>query len=85
MTEEPSCFACGFGETCPVGLPRMLFGDDVKITPEMVPDVTKQPAVMQAAKDAGRLLGERLRQGVDRQAVTQKMMQAMMEKFKGSA
>ena len=80
-----SCFACGFGETCPVGLPRMLHGEDVKITPEMIPDVTKQPEVMQAAQDAGRLLGERLRQGVDRQAVTQKMMQAMMEKFKSSA
>ncbi|MEJ2071055.1 MAG: flavodoxin family protein [Syntrophobacterales bacterium] len=79
-----SCFACGFGETCPVGLPRMLYGDHVKITPEMIPDVTKQPDVMQAAQAAGRLLGERLRQGVDRQAVTQKMMQAMMEKFKGS-
>ena len=51
----------------------------------MIPDVTKQPEVMQAAQDAGRLLGERLRQGVDRQAVTQKMMQAMMEKFKSSA
>ena len=79
-----SCFACGFGETCPVGLPRMLHGDGVKITPEMIPDVTKQPEVMQAAEAAGRLLGERLRQGVDRQAVTQKMMQAMMVKFKGS-
>jgi multimeric flavodoxin WrbA len=80
-----SCFACGFGETCPVGLPRMLYGDDVKITSEMIPDVTKQPEVIKAAEAAGRLLGESLRQGVDRQAVTQKMMQAMMEKFKGSA
>jgi multimeric flavodoxin WrbA len=79
-----SCFACGFGETCPVGLPRMLFGDDVKITPDMIPDVTRQPEVMQAAEAAGRLLGERLRRGVDRQAVTQKMMQAMMAKFKES-
>jgi hypothetical protein len=80
-----SCFSCGFGETCPVGIPRLLFGDDVKITPEMIPDVGKQPDAMQAAVDAGKLLGDRLRQGVDREAVTQKMMQAMMEKFKGSA
>ncbi len=57
-----SCFSCGFGETCLVGLPRMLFGDEVKITDEMIPDVTRQPEVMQAARDAGRLLGERLRQ-----------------------
>jgi len=80
-----SCFSCGFGETCPVGIPRMLYGDEVKITEDMIPDVTRQPEVMQAARDAGRLLGERLRQGVDRRSVTQKMMQAMMEKFKGSA
>jgi len=80
-----SCFSCGFGETCPVGLPLMLYGDGVKITPEMIPDVRKQPEVMKAAEAAGKLLGERLRQGVDRQAVTQKMMQAMMAKFKSSA
>ena len=80
-----SCFSCGFGETCPVGLPQMLYGEEVKITPEMIPDVSKQPEVMQAAEAAGKLLGDCLRQGVDRQAVTQKMMQAMMEKFKSSA
>ncbi len=80
-----SCFSCGFGETCPVGLPQMLYGAEVKITPEMIPDVAKQPEVMQAAETAGKLLGDRLRAGGDRQAVTQKMMQAMMEKFKSSA
>jgi multimeric flavodoxin WrbA len=80
-----SCFSCGFGETCPVGIPRILYGDEVKITPEMIPEVGKQPEVMQAAAAAGKLLGDRLRQGVDRQAVTLKMMQIMMEKFKGSA
>ncbi len=36
---------------------------------------------MQAAVNAGNLLGERLRHGHDRQAVTQKMMQALMAKF----
>jgi len=80
-----SCFSCGFGETCGVGIPRFLYGEGVKITPEMIPDVGRQPEVMHAARAAGRLLGERLRVGVDRLAVTQKMMQAMMEKFKGSA
>ncbi len=80
-----SCFSCGFGETCPVGLPQMLYGAEVKITPEMIPDVAKQPEVMQAAEAAGKLLRDRLRAGVDRQAVTQKMMQAMMDKFKSSA
>ena len=34
---------------------------------------------------AGKLLGERLRHGHDRQAVTHKMMQAMLAKFEASA
>ncbi len=80
-----SCFTCGYGETCAVGLPRMLMGEGVKITPDMIPDVSKQPQVLQAAAEAGKRLGERLRHGHDRQAVTQKMMQAMMAKFEASA
>jgi hypothetical protein len=80
-----SCFSCGFGETCQVGLPRMLYGEGVRITPEMIPDVSRQPAVMQAAADAGRLLGERLRKGHDRAQVTRKMKAAMMAKLQESA
>lgn len=79
-----SCFSCGYGETCAVGIPRMLMGEGVKITPDIIPDVGKQPEVMQAAVNAGRLLGERLRHGHDRQAVTQKVMQALMAKFEES-
>jgi hypothetical protein len=79
-----SCFSCGYGETCAVGIPRMLLGEGVKITPDIIPDVGKQPEVMQAAVNAGRLLGERLRHGHDRQAVTQKVMQALMAKFEES-
>jgi multimeric flavodoxin WrbA len=80
-----SCYSCGYGETCGVGIPRFLYGEGVKITPEMIPDVSRQPDTLDAARTAGRLLGERLRRGPDRQAVTMKMMRAMMEKFKGSA
>ena len=54
-----SCFSCGHGETCKVGIPMMLFGPEVKISEDMIPDVNKQPLVMQAARDAGKLLGER--------------------------
>lgn len=80
-----SCFSCGYGETCGVGVPRMLFGADVKITPEMIPDVTKQPEVMAAAADAGRLLGKRLTEGHDRKAVTRNMQRKMMEMLQASA
>ncbi len=76
-----SCFTCGYGETCRVGIPVMTYGEGVKISDDMIPDVTQQPAVMQAAVKAGRLLGQRLNEGHDRGQVTaamQKMMMAMM-------
>lgn len=79
-----SCFTCGYGETCRVGVATMMFGEGVKITPEMIPDVTKQPDVMQSAADAGKLLGRRLRQGHDRGRVTLAMQQKMMALFKSS-
>ena len=80
-----SCFSCGYGETCKVGIPYFLHGEGVKITEDIIPDVTKQPEVMQAAVEAGKKLGQRLQNGHDRMQVTQKMQAVMMEKFKGSA
>ncbi len=80
-----SCFSCGHGETCKVGVPYALYGEGIKITENMIPDVTKQPEAMQAAISAGKLLGQRLRKDHDRMAVTQNMQQKMMEMFKGSA
>lgn len=80
-----SCYSCGFGETCKVGVPIMLHGEGVKITSDMIPDVAKQPEVMQSAADAGRLLGQRLFDGHDRTAVTQKMQEKMMGLLQESA
>jgi multimeric flavodoxin WrbA len=80
-----SCFSCGYGESCKVGVPYMLFGEGYKIKPEDIPDVTKQPEVMEAAKNAGKLLGNRLTEGHDRQAVTQNMMEKMMSMLGESA
>jgi multimeric flavodoxin WrbA len=76
-----SCYSCGYGETCKVGIPYFLHGEGVKITPDSIPDVTRQPEVMKAAVDAGKLLGRRLREGHDRAAVTLKMQQVMMARF----
>lgn len=75
-----SCYSCGYGETCQVGIPLMLHGPGVKITEDMIPDVTKQPDVMQAAADAGKLLGTRLQEN-NRQETTQAMQQKMMAMF----
>ncbi len=79
-----SCFSCGHGETCKVGIPYFLHGEGVKITEQIIPDVTKQPEVILAAEEAGKLLGSRLSEGHDRAQVTQKMQALMMEKFRGS-
>jgi len=79
-----SCFTCGYGETCKVGVPLMLFGEGVKITDDMIPQVGKQPEVLEAARAAGRKLGERLRSGHDRAEVTGQMQQIMMQLFSES-
>lgn len=80
-----SCYTCGYGETCKVGVPTMLYGEDVKITPDMVPDVSNQGDVMQAAMDAGKLLNKRLTEGHDRSQVTQRMQEKMMAMLAESA
>jgi multimeric flavodoxin WrbA len=80
-----SCFSCGYGETCKVGIPTMLYGPGVKITENMIPDVSRQPAVMKEAAEAGKLLGKRLREGHDRTLVTQNMQQKLMAMFAHSA
>jgi multimeric flavodoxin WrbA len=79
-----SCFTCGYGETCKVGVVNMLFGEGTKITEDMIPQVHKQPDVMTAAAEAGRMLGERLRNSHDRKAVAEKMQQTLMQKFSES-
>jgi multimeric flavodoxin WrbA len=79
-----SCFTCGYGETCKVGVVNMLFGDGTKITEDIIPRVHKQPDVMEAAAAAGKMLGERLRNNHDRKAVTEKMQRTLMQKFSES-
>lgn len=76
-----SCFSCGHGETCQVGVPQMLHGEGVKITEDIIPDVTKQPEVMAAAVEAGKLLGQKLNDGHDRAQVTSRMQARMMAMF----
>ena len=80
-----SCYSCGYGETCQVGIPSMIHGEGVKITPDMIPDVAKQPKVVATAVEAGKLLGQRLTNGHDRMAVTRKMQAKMMAMFDSSA
>ena len=77
-----SCYSCGYGETCKVGIPMMLHGSPgFKITPETTPSVKKQPALLAAAAAAGQQLGNRLRNGHDREQTTIAMQKKLMDMF----
>ncbi len=76
-----ACFTCGYGETCAVGIPRMVMGENVKITPDIIPDVSRQPELIKAAEDAGKLLGKRLKHGHDRKEVAAIIQKKMMDMF----
>lgn len=47
----------------------------------MIPEVEKQPDVMAAAIDAGKILGHRLTNGHDRAKVTKDVQEKMMARF----
>ena len=55
------CFICGYGEECKVGAIHAFFGAGTKITPEMIPDLSKQPEQIAAARAAGKKLSDRLK------------------------
>ncbi len=55
-----SCFSCGHGESCTVGAIHMFFGAGTRITPEITPDLSKQPEARQKARALGDTLLRRL-------------------------
>ena len=67
-----------------MGIPNMLNVKWVDKKPESVPDVSRQPEVIQAAVDAGKLLFQRLSQGHNRMETAQKMQQKMLEMLQHS-
>ena len=79
-----ACFSCGYGEICKVGIPYFLYGEGVKITDEIIPDIEKQPEILENAKKAGTILRERLTENYNRDEITQKMQVKLMETFKSS-
>ena len=60
-TGPACCFTCGYGEECEVGAIHMFFGVGTKITPEIIPDLAKQPEAIEAAHAAGQKLSQRLK------------------------
>ncbi len=79
-----SCYYCGYGDTCRVGIPYALYGEGADVSEESIPDVTRQPDVVGRAIEAGKLLGRLVREKYDRAEVTKKMQRRMMEMFKAS-
>ena len=72
------CHYCGYGEDCKVGGHYHKYGPDCPITPETIPDVTKDEKVMLAAEQAGKKLGDMLRSpDYSREKTTQELMQIM--------
>jgi hypothetical protein len=59
----------------------MLHGPGIGISGEMVPDVGKQPVLLEQAAAAGKLLGQRLKAGNDRQKTTMAMQAKLMAMF----
>ncbi|MHC4182780.1 MAG: flavodoxin family protein [Planctomycetota bacterium] len=55
------CFSCGYGEVCKVSGVKAFFGQEAKITPEIIPCLEKQPEVIDKAKALGKALRERLK------------------------
>ena len=55
-----ACFTCGYGETCKVGAIHLLFGPGTKITPEITPNLSKQPDSIAEARRLGSELTRRL-------------------------
>lgn len=53
-----SCLICGNGEICPVSGAKMMYGKDVKITPEMAPHWKDRVDVQAEAQRLGKKLAQ---------------------------
>jgi multimeric flavodoxin WrbA len=54
------CFSCGYGEVCSVSGVKRFFGEDAKISTDIIPCLDKQPAIINKAKLLGKTLRDRL-------------------------
>ncbi|MFZ2654094.1 MAG: flavodoxin family protein, partial [Victivallales bacterium] len=60
---NPSCFYCGYGKTCEMGVPKMT-GMECP-DPSHIPDILDNPDIRKSAVDAGARLGRMLSGGYD--------------------
>lgn len=57
-TGAVSCFTCGYGETCTISGFRLFYGNDTKMTQELIPTLEKQPESVAKVKELGQKLKE---------------------------
>lgn len=50
------CMVCGVGETCEISAFLQAYGKDAKITPEILPSLSKQPEVIEKAKQIAAII-----------------------------
>ncbi len=79
---NPSCFYCGYGNNCEVGVPK-LAGISCP-PPDKIPSILDDPANREAAENAGRLLAKSLREGYDRRLTSLEMQERLSERFQES-
>ena len=48
-----ACFSCGYGETCTISGFRKFYGEDTKMTKDLIPTLESQPDVLDNAKKLG--------------------------------
>ncbi len=52
-TGAVACFSCGYGETCTISGFRLFYGNDAKMSPDLIPCLDKQADVVENAKQLG--------------------------------
>jgi multimeric flavodoxin WrbA len=82
ITGNPSCFYCGYGNTCEMGVPRMMGIECPE--PSRIPDIMDNPKTKKSVLDAGARLGKFLSAGYDRRFVALEMQENLAESFKES-
>ncbi|HCE45767.1 MAG TPA: flavodoxin family protein [Lentisphaeria bacterium] len=77
---NPSCFYCGYGKTCEMGVPRMMGIGCPE--PSSIPDILDNPDIRKAAAEAGARLGRILSGGYDRRLVALEMQELLSDCLK---
>ena len=78
MNGNPSCFYCGYGKNCPVGIPALTGVE----CPDQIPDILANPKVREEAVRVGKDFGALLAKGYNRELTAIEMQEFLMTKLK---